>query len=188
MGQFYNITGFQEAGAPWSNSYGTFQTYWVDMTDDQGNSFSAQMGKKIGSAPQIGQVYGRLEQKTSQNGNQYYKFASEQKPSGQPVQQGVVHSPQQYQQQTRQAQQPVQPVQGIVGDTIPGWFVPYGNMIKYVFDEMKKMEAATVAEIDNGSFTPDAHDQAAQDEMPPEVAAAFGMPPSSQGAQNETIV
>src|SRR5690606_32919324 len=125
MAQFYNLTSFQQADSPaWSNEYGTFQTFWANFEGIEGG---VMINKRAGTQPAVGQVYGDLIQATSAKGNTYWKFKSQTIPAGTPRPATAVTNP---------VGAPVPDVSG----QVPGWFLPFGNMIQYIYNEMKKMD------------------------------------------------
>lgn len=97
------------------------------------------IGKQVPNTVTPGEhVYGDLMKARSQKGTDYWKFKSQkvpddvQRPASSPAQ--------------AQAQQAVQP-QGVdMSARQPDWFQPWGNMITYIYNEMKKMDADAVPE------------------------------------------
>lgn len=131
MAKFYKILKADPLGDPYTPNVPNakpLQTYWCQF---EGVEKAVSMGKQVGNSPQLGShVYGDLMYAKSQKGTEYWKFKSAKVPDG--VQ--------------RPADSPAQAVaQQAVGDQpnvssqVPGWFLPFGNMIEFIYKEMKSM-------------------------------------------------
>lgn len=128
MAQFYKILKADKLGEPWEAYGKQNQTFWCQV---EGEELDVKINKQVPNVVSPGQhVYGDLVKATSQKGTDYWKFNSQQVPEGV---QRPADSPAQ---QTAQA---AVGTSGIVGDQVPGWFSPYGNMIRFIYDELRKM-------------------------------------------------
>lgn len=143
MAEFYKILKADPLGDPWTPSQPgakPIQNYWCQV---EGQDWDVSIGKQVGNTLVPGQhVYGDLTYAKSQKGTEYFKFKGQkipddvQRPADSPAQ--------------SQAQQAV----GISGDTAPGWFHPYGSMIRFIYDEMKKMSDQPDHQIDGVGAKP----------------------------------
>lgn len=128
MGQFYKVLKADPLGDPWTPSFEgakETQTYWCQL---EGVDKDVSIGRQTPKAVVPGEsVYGDLVYAKSQKGTEYWKFKSAKVPDG-------VQRP-----ATTPAQATAQ--QAVQGDGAPAWFQPYGNMIDYIYKEMKKMDA-----------------------------------------------
>lgn len=129
MSQYYNIKGYQP-GDTWNSGYGELQTFWLEIEGVEG---TVKTNKKPGNTPRIGMVYGTLEQKTSQKGNKYYQFKTEQAPDGTtpPANTGSAPAPVQSAPQSHD------------NGSVPSWFIPYGNMIRKLYDDQTQVQVDT---------------------------------------------
>lgn len=132
MAQFYKVLKADPLGEPYTPNFEgakATQTYWCQL---EGVDNDVSIGKQVPNTVTPGeQVYGDLMYAKSQKGTEYWKFKSQKVPDGTPR---PASTP---------AQAQAQQATGVdMSGTIPGWFLPYGNMIQYVFDEMKKMNSA----------------------------------------------
>lgn len=128
MADFYKILKADPLGDPWTSHGKTNQTFWCQV---EGQDRPVSISKQVPNTLVPGQhVYGDLVYAKSQKGTEYWKLKSAKVPEG--VQ--------------RPADSPAQAVaQQAVGDVsgqAPGWFTVYGNMIEYIYKEMKKMDIA----------------------------------------------
>jgi hypothetical protein len=79
MGLLYTITAAKMGnGSP--DNYGNVP-WWIDVTDGE-QAYEALLMRKPDSPTPQGQVFGRIETKTSQAGNEYLRFYTEQNPNG----------------------------------------------------------------------------------------------------------
>lgn len=131
MADFHKILQADPLGEPWTPQQAgakPIQNYWCQV---EGQDWAVSVGRQVDNPLTPGTyIYGDLTYAKSQKGTEYWKFKSQKVPEG--VQRPASTPAQAV------AQQAVG-VSGIVGDTVPGWFVPYGNMIRFCFDELKKM-------------------------------------------------
>lgn len=133
MADFYKILKADKLGEPWTpKAPGAkpIQNWWCQV---EGQDMDVSVGKQVGNELVPGQhIYGDLKYAKSQKGTEYWKFDSQMVPEGV---QRPADSPAQ-----ATAQAATTPsTSGIVGDQVPGWFAPYGNMIRFIYDELRKM-------------------------------------------------
>lgn len=157
MADFYKVLKADPLGDPWTPTVPgakPIQNYWCQV---EGIEQAVSIGRQVGNELRPGMhVYGDLVFAKSQKGTQYWKF------KGQKVPDDV----------TRPADSPAQTVaQQAVGDVssaVPGWFQPYGNMIEYIYKEMKSVDATEtkIEPIEVPELEPvDAETQATIDEL-----------------------
>lgn len=125
MGQWYNLTEATPFREPWSTQHGSFQTFFCKI---EGVEESIQINKKAGNTPKLGAIYGSLEKKP---GKDYLKFNSESAPEGEAIPQ--FNTPQ------ATVAPAVQPKEQF---DMPAWFIPYGNMIERLYDQLPKDDKA----------------------------------------------
>jgi hypothetical protein len=152
MAQWYNLKSYKETDGTWSNSYGTFKTYWVEFEGIEGG---VMLNKKEGSAPSLGAIYGDLVQATSQKGNTYWKFKTQKKPDGE---------------EAPEYETAPQPTQSTPADTstIPEWARPLANQVNAI---EKKLEAIhTLLKVSEPDVVGDlfTDDEPVEGELPPE--------------------
>lgn len=81
MAQEYRVKDVKK-GKEWSNDFGTFQGYALSF-EGIGEPVSLNKKVPVNSEPMPGDtLYGTLESVSTQSGRMYYKFKSEQRPSG----------------------------------------------------------------------------------------------------------
>lgn len=128
MPQFYKVLKADPLGEPYTPNFEgakATQTFWCQL---EGVDKDVSIGKQVPNTLTPGEsIYGDLVYAKSQRGTEYWKFKSSKVPEG-------VQRP-----ATTPAQATAQ--QAVQGDGVPAWFVPYGNMIDYIYKEMKKMDA-----------------------------------------------
>lgn len=133
MAEFYKVIQANPMGDPWTpNAPGAkpIQSYWCQV---EGVEQPVMIGRQVGNEPRIGShVYGDLVFAKSQKGNQYWKFKSAQVPPDVQRPQDDPSTP---------AQATAQTATSEVGTAVPGWFKPYGNMIEYIYKEMKSVDS-----------------------------------------------
>lgn len=133
MAQFYKILKADPLGDPWTpNAPGAkpIQNYWCQV---EGLDKDVSIGKQVRDDGQPalhpGQhVYGDLVYAKSQKGTEYWKFKSQQVPEDV---QRPADSP---------AQAQAQQATGVVGDNIPAWFLPFGNILIDLQKDMKLLK------------------------------------------------
>lgn len=145
MAQFYKVLKADPLGDPWTPNAPDakpIQNYWCQVENEE---LAVSIGKQVGNTLAAGEyIYGDLMKAVSQKGTDYWKFKSQKVPEG----------------VTRPASTPAQAtaqqatgVSGVVGDPVPGWFVPYGNMIREMYGEpapVTKIEAKMpVSQVDD---------------------------------------
>ena len=145
MAEFYKILTASPLGEPYTPNMPNakaIQSYWCQV---EGQEKNVMIGKQVRDDGQPaltpGQhVYGNLMYAKSQKGNEYWKFKSEQVPEGV---QRPADTPAQ-----AQAQQATGGAQGYAdnwaeknaSNVVPAWFIPYGNMIEFIYKEMKQVD------------------------------------------------
>lgn len=131
MSQFYKLTEASPLGEPWTpNIAGAseLQNWWCKV---EGEDWNVMINKQVGNTLSAGQhVYGDLLKATSAKGNHYWKFKSAKVPEGV---QRPADSP---------AQATAQQAVGVqdMSATVPAWFIPFAQMIEFVYKEMKGVE------------------------------------------------
>lgn len=143
MAEFYKILKADPMGDPYTpNQPGAkpILSYWCQV---EGQDKAVMIGKQVRDDGQPalvpGQhVYGNLMYAKSQKGNEYWKFKSEQVPQGV---QRPADSPAQATAQQATGAQAYGEQWAASNGAVPQWFIPYGNMIDYIYKEMKKMDA-----------------------------------------------
>lgn len=164
MSQFYKVLKADPLGEPYTPNFAgakPTQTYWCQV---EGEELAVSIGKQVGNTLAPGQhVYGDLIKATSQKGTNYWKFKSQKVPEG----------------VDRPASSPAQAVaqQAVgapVGEGIPAWFLPFGNILIALEKDMQLLKGdgdietpepapkeeepeQTVADI-QGMFTPETPD------------------------------
>lgn len=133
MADFYKILKADPLGEPYTPNMPNakpIQSYWCQV---EGQEKAVMIGKQVGNDLYPGQhVYGDLTYAKSQKGNEYWKFRSAKIPEGV---QRPADSPTQA---TAQAAIGVSTTGASnVSDTVPGWFQVYGNMIEFIYKEMR---------------------------------------------------
>lgn len=127
MADFYKVLKADPLGDPWVPSQPgakPIQNYWCQV---EGQDKDVNIGKQVGNPLTPGQyVYGDLTYAKSQKGTEYWKFKSQQVPEG-------VQRP-------ADGAAPAQPVSNMSA-AMPDWFLPVNNQIRYIYDQMKKMDA-----------------------------------------------
>lgn len=122
MAEFYKILKADPLGDPWTpNMPGAkpIQNFWCQV---EGEELPVSIGKQVGNTLTPGQnVYGDLMKARSSKGNDYWKFKSAKVPDD--VQ--------------RPADSAAPPTS--VSGEIPGWFMPYGNMITDTYKMVKEL-------------------------------------------------
>lgn len=163
MADFHKILKADPLGDPWTPKISgakPIQNWWCQV---EGQDWAVSIGKQVGNNLRPGQhVYGDLKYAKSQRGTEYWKFESQKIPDD----------------VTRPTDDPATPAQAtaqaatssVGGDVMPQWFTPVYNMIKYIFDEMKKMDA-----------------DAPQDEETPEPAAEPTPTPNPEPKKPEQV-
>lgn len=127
MSQFYKVIKADPLGEPYETHGKSIQTFWCQF---EGVEKAVSMGKQVPNTPQIGgHVYGDLVYAKSQRGNEFWKFRGAKVPEGV---QRPADSPAQAAAQ--------QAVGANASGSVPGWFIPFGNMIEFIFKEMKGVE------------------------------------------------
>lgn len=120
MADFYKVLKADPLGEPWTpNVAGAkpIQNYWCQV---EGMEQPVSIGRQEGNPLHPGtHVYGDLVFAKSQKGTQYWKFKSAAVPEG------VVRP---------------QDTTPNLSSNIPAWFQPYGNMIEFIYKEMKAIE------------------------------------------------
>lgn len=138
MGQFYKILTASPLGEPWESHGKQNQTFWCQV---EGEELAVSISKQVGNVLLPGMnVYGDLMKAVSQKGTNYWKFKSSQVPEG----------------VARPVDAPVAPAQTAIYPPLnspvnmstvqPEWFQPWGNMIKYIHDQMKAMDGDTMVD------------------------------------------
>lgn len=130
MAQFYKVLKADPLGEPYTPNMPNakaLQNYWCQF---EGVDKAVSMSKQVGNNPGVGtHIYGDLMYAKSQKGTEYWKFKSSKVPEGV---QRPADSPQQ-----ASAQESLVPS---ASDLVPGWFIPYANMIRFIYDEMKGIQ------------------------------------------------
>jgi len=140
MAQFYKILKADPLGEPWTPSQEgakPIQNYWCQV---EGEELAVSIGKQVGNSLNPGEhVYGDLMKAQSQKGTNYWKFKSSKVPEGvtRPA-----NSPAQATAQAATGQQPVD-----MSATQPDWFRPWGNMIEFIYKEMKAMSTSDEPDV-----------------------------------------
>lgn len=142
MSDFYKILKADPLGDPWTPKVAgakPIQNYWCQV---EGLDKDVSIGKQVREDGQPAlfpgqQVYGDLVYAKSQRGTEYWKFKSQQVPED-------VERPANTPAQATAQAATRPPVD--MSATQPDWFQPWGNMITYIYNEMKKMDADAPAE------------------------------------------
>lgn len=129
MAGFYKILKADKLGDVWTPSMQgakPLQRWWCQV---EGQDKAVSINRQTDNELRPGQnVYGDLLYAKSQKGTEYWNF------KGQKVPDGV----------QRPMDSPSTPAQAAaqeaVGGQMPAWFLPTHNMVKYIYDEMKKLE------------------------------------------------
>ena len=133
MSQFYKLIKADPLGEPWTPNQPDakpIQNFWCQI---EGEELAVSIGKQVGNQLTPGEyLYGDLMKATSQKGTNYWKFKSAKVPEG-------VVRPASSPAQAQAQQATGHPVD--MSTTQPDWFQPWGNMIKYIYDQMKAMDA-----------------------------------------------
>jgi hypothetical protein len=134
VADFFKILKADPLGEPWQpRAAGAkpVQNWWCQV---EGQEWAVSIGKQVGNTLRPGQhVYGDLKYAKSQKGTEYWKFDSQQVPDDV---QRPTDDPSTPAQATAQAA-----TGAVVGDQIPAWAIPLYNMVEYIYNEMKKMDA-----------------------------------------------
>lgn len=148
MGQFYKILKADPLGEPWTPSQPgakPIQNWWCQV---DGEEWAVSIGKQVGNSLHPGQhVYGNLMKARSQKGTDYWKFKSEQVPEG--VQRPADTPAQATAQSATGAQQFAEEWAGkqeLVGGVVPGWFIPFGNILIELQKDMKLLKGDDIPE------------------------------------------
>lgn len=139
MTDFYKVLKADPLGEPWTPNVANakpIQNYWCQV---EGMEQPVSIGRQADNPLHPGtHVYGDLMFAKSQKGTQYWKFKSAKVPEDVQRPQDDPHTPAQAAAQT--ATKPD------VSSAVPGWFQPYGNMIEYIYKQMKDVDPASAGE------------------------------------------
>lgn len=129
MSAFYKILKADPLGEPYTPNFEgakAIQTFWCQV---EGVDKNVSIGKQVGNTLTPGEyVYGDLMYAKSQKGTEFWKFKSAKVPEGV---QRPAGSP---------AQATTSSADKFVGDYIPGWFVPFGNILIDLQKDMKLLK------------------------------------------------
>lgn len=132
MSQFYKVLKADPLGEPWTPNFAgakPTQNYWCQV---EGEEWNVSIGKQVPNTVNPGEsIYGDLIKVTSQKGTNYWKFKSQKIPEGV---QRPASSP-------AQATAQAATTQSDMTGAVPGWFIPYANMMEYVYKQLKDMDA-----------------------------------------------
>lgn len=135
MADFYKVLKADPMGEPWTPSQPNakpIQAYWCQV---EGQEKAVRIGRQTDNPLRPGvHVYGDLMFAKSQKGTEYWNFKGQKIPDGV---QRPTDSPSSPAQATAQASV------GDMSGQMPSWFLPTHNMVKYIYDEMKKLETPT---------------------------------------------
>lgn len=168
MAEFYKVLKADPLGEPYTPNVPNakpLQNYWCQF---EGVEKAVSMSKQVGNSPGVGtSVYGDLMYAKSQKGTEYWKFKSQKVPEGTPR---PADTPQQ-----AAAQESLVPS---ASDLVPGWFIPYANMIRFIYDEMKGVEAPK-------EVTPVTQHEVLEEANKPELVAGEPLDPDTQATLDE---
>lgn len=171
MSAFYKVVKADPLGEPYTPNFAgakPTQSYWCQV---EGQSKDVMIGKQVRDDGQpaltAGQhIYGDLMLATSQKGNEYLKFKSAKVPEG------VERPADSPAQATAQAA-----TQPNVSDAVPAWFTVYGNMIEYVYKEIKQMNVSEESNQPDVPFaSPGDALEPVSEETQAKLDAVFGEP------------
>jgi hypothetical protein len=132
MADFYKVLKADPLGEPYTPSQPgakPIQNYWCQV---EGQDWAVNIGRQTDNPLTHGtHVYGDLTYAKSQKGTEYWKFKSQKVPEDV---QRPADTPAQAAAQRATGQVPN------ASDAMPGWFIPINNMIKYIYEQMQKMD------------------------------------------------
>lgn len=147
MADFHKVLKADPLGEPWTPDQPgakPIQNYWCQV---EGQEWAVSVGRQTDNPLLPGQhIYGDLTYAKSQKGTEYWKFKSQKVPEGvtRPA-----DTPAQAQAQQATGTQPSN-----MSAAMPDWFLPINNMIKYIYEQMRKMDDDAPKEIEGIGAAP----------------------------------